>query len=124
MRQDQRRLSACRLTLRDSAEKCARLRLSLCAIMLLCREALEAEAQKVAQLAVNAEGSVNKYKKALEEWGADLAAAQAAAAEAETQLVEVQEALQVEAAARGTCTEGQVGRFICGGSAWEERERA
>lgn len=46
------------------------------ALLSSCREALEAEAQKVAQLAVNAEGSVNKYKKALEDWGADLAAAQ------------------------------------------------
>ena len=69
-----------------------------------CREALEAEAQKVAQLAVNAEGSVTKYKKALEEWGADLAAAQAAATQAEVELAEVQAALQVAtAAARGEC---------------------
>ncbi|PRW61490.1 K(+) efflux antiporter chloroplastic-like [Chlorella sorokiniana] len=64
------------------------------------REALEAEAQKVAQLAVNAEGSVIKYKKALEEWGADLAAARSAAVDAETELVEVQEALQLATAAR------------------------
>lgn len=36
------------------------------------REALEAEAQNVAQLAVNAEGGVSKYKRQLEEAAADL----------------------------------------------------
>jgi monovalent cation:proton antiporter-2 (CPA2) family protein len=43
------------------------------------REALEAEAQQVAQLAVNAEAALNKAKKQLDEATADLAAATAAA---------------------------------------------
>ena len=65
------------------------------------REALEAEAQKVAQLAVNAEGSVTKYRKQLEDATADLAAAQAAAASTEAELADIQAALSAATAAKG-----------------------
>ncbi|KAI3432210.1 hypothetical protein D9Q98_003772 [Chlorella vulgaris] len=55
------------------------------------REALEAEAQKVAQLAVNAEGAVAKVQRQLEEAGAELAAAEAASQQAESDLAALQQ---------------------------------
>ncbi|PSC73360.1 K(+) efflux antiporter chloroplastic-like [Micractinium conductrix] len=54
------------------------------------REALEAEAQKVAQLAVNAEGGVAKAKRQLEEAGAELEASQGARSKAADALAQIQ----------------------------------
>ena len=55
------------------------------------REALEAEAQKVAQLAVNAEGAVTKQRAQLEEAVAELQAAQAAKQLAQHELEELRQ---------------------------------
>jgi monovalent cation:proton antiporter-2 (CPA2) family protein len=54
------------------------------------REALEAEAQEVAQLAVNAETSLNKLKKQLEDSVADKEAARARCEELKTAIADVQ----------------------------------
>lgn len=62
------------------------------------REALEAEAQKVAQLAVNAEGAVTKYRKQLEEASVELEAAEAANQRAMVELAELRQQMASEAA--------------------------
>ncbi|KAL4419272.1 hypothetical protein ABPG77_008322, partial [Micractinium sp. CCAP 211/92] len=67
------------------------------------REALEAEAQKVAQLAVNAEGAVNKARRQLDEAQTDLGAAQATRAKA---AAAVEELRQLMAAKAGAVAQG------------------
>lgn len=71
-----------------------------------CREALEAEAQKVAQLAVNAEGAVNKARRQLDEAQTDLGAAQATRAKA---AAAVEELRQLMAAKAGAVAQGELG---------------
>ena len=65
------------------------------------REALEAEAQKVAQLAVNAEGGVAKAKRQLEEAGAELEASQGARSKAADALAQIQAQMAQAAQAAG-----------------------
>ncbi len=67
-------------------------------VAFLSREALEAEAQKVAQLAVNAEGAVIKYSKQLEEASMELEAAEAATQRAMAELSELQQQMASKAA--------------------------
>ena len=80
-----------------------------------CREALEAEAQKVAQLAVTAKGTVTKTKKQLEESAAELQAAEAAQQKAEEAVGKIQrlmaeeEAEAEEMAAAGGGAVGDIG---------------
>lgn len=71
---------------------------ALCCPPCLSREALEAEAQKVAQLAVNAEGAVTKYRKQLEEASVELEAAEAANQRAMVELAELRQQMASEAA--------------------------
>lgn len=78
------------------------------------REALEAEAQKVAQLAVNAEGAVSKARRQLDDAQADLETAQATQAKA---AVAVEGLQQLMAAKVAEAAQGELGHGKKAGAA-------